>query len=76
MQDYVGNCRRCRAKRKSGNRQKDCGAAACISINMTEAKSLFGTSDREQIIEELRSWGLELIFLRQGAKGGGYDHGG
>lgn len=45
------------------------GQLHAFSINMTEAKSLFGTSDREQIIEELRSWGLELIFLRQGAKG-------
>ena len=36
---------------------------------MTEAKNLFGTSDREEIIEGLRNWGLELIFLRQGAKG-------
>ena len=40
-----------------------------FSINMTEAKNLFGTSDREEIIEGLRNWGLELIFLRQGAKG-------
>ena len=45
------------------------GQLHAFSINMTEAKSLFGTSDREQIIEELRSWELELIFLRQGAKG-------
>lgn len=40
-----------------------------FSINMTEAKNLFGTSNREEIIEGLRNWGLELIFLRQGAKG-------
>lgn len=40
-----------------------------FSINMTEAKNLFGTSNREEIIEGLRGWGLELIFLRQGAKG-------
>ena len=49
--------------------RKIAGQLHAFSINMTEAKSLFGTSDREQIIEELRSWGLELIFLRQGAKG-------
>lgn len=40
-----------------------------FSINMTEAKRLFATTDREEIIKELRSWGLELVFLRQGAKG-------
>lgn len=45
------------------------GRLDAFSLNMTEAKSLFGTSDREQIIEALRSWGLELVFLRQGAKG-------
>lgn len=36
---------------------------------MTEAVHLFGTTDQEQIIEELQNWGLELVFLRQGAKG-------
>lgn len=40
-----------------------------FSINMTEGKSLFGTDDREKVIEGLKSWGLPLIFLRQGAKG-------
>lgn len=40
-----------------------------FSINMTEAKNLFGTKEKKQIIEELKSWGLELIFLRQGAAG-------
>lgn len=40
-----------------------------FSLNMTEAKKLFNTDDREIIIKELQSWKLELIFLRQGAKG-------
>lgn len=40
-----------------------------FSINMTEARQLFGVEDRESIVAELRSWGMELIFLRQGAKG-------
>lgn len=40
-----------------------------FSINMTEAKNLFGTDSREEIIEHLKSWGIELVFLRQGAKG-------
>lgn len=40
-----------------------------FSINMTEAAHLFGTTDQEWIIAELRNWGLELIYLRQGAKG-------
>ena len=40
-----------------------------FSINMTEARHLFGTDSREDIIEQLKKWGLELIFLRQGAKG-------
>ncbi len=45
------------------------GQLAAFSLNMTEAKSLFATSDRERIIAELGTWGPELIFLRQGAKG-------
>lgn len=40
-----------------------------FSINMTEAANLFGITDRERIIAGLQGWGLELIFLRQGAKG-------
>lgn len=40
-----------------------------FSLNMTEAKNLFGTVDKQRIISELQSWGLELVFLRQGAKG-------
>lgn len=40
-----------------------------FSINMTEAGNMFGTRDRETIISELKSWGIPLIFLRQGAKG-------
>lgn len=45
------------------------GRLDAFSLNMTEAKRLLGTSDREQIIEALRAWGPELIFLRMGAKG-------
>ena len=40
-----------------------------FSINITEAKNLFGTDSCEAVIECLKGWGLELIFLRQGAKG-------
>ena len=40
-----------------------------VSLNMTEAKNLFGTEDSQEIIHNLQSWNIELIFLRRGAKG-------
>lgn len=40
-----------------------------FSINMTEAKNLFGISEKDKMIKKLQSWGIELVFLRQGAKG-------
>lgn len=40
-----------------------------FSINMTEAGKMLGTLEKEEIVSELQSWGLDLIFLRQGAKG-------
>ena len=40
-----------------------------FSINMTEAKTLFGSGDREEVIRRLKDWGIPLVFLRQGAKG-------
>lgn len=40
-----------------------------FSINLTEASRLFGISDKNAIIKKLQSWQVELIFLRQGAKG-------
>lgn len=45
------------------------GQVEAFSINMSEAMHLFGTVEREWIIAELQTWGLELIFLRQGEKG-------
>lgn len=49
--------------------EKIAAQVEAFSINMTEAKKLFGTEDRAQIISKLQSWGLELVFLRQGARG-------
>lgn len=40
-----------------------------FSINLTEASNLFGISDKNAIIKKLQSWKIELVFLRQGAKG-------
>lgn len=40
-----------------------------FSINLTEARCLFGISSKDEIVKKLQSWKLELVFLRQGAKG-------
>lgn len=40
-----------------------------FSINLTEARQLFGIDTLQGIIQRLQKWNLELVFLRQGAKG-------
>lgn len=40
-----------------------------FSINLTEARSLLGEEDLEQMIRTLQTWKVELIFLRCGSKG-------
>lgn len=40
-----------------------------LSINLTESKALLGLEDLEEIIHEFQSWGIDLVFLRRGAKG-------
>lgn len=40
-----------------------------LSINLTEAKALLGVEELEDVIEQLKSWGVELVFLRRGEKG-------
>ena len=40
-----------------------------LSINLTEAGNLLGKGTIDNIVEELRSWGLKLIFLRRGSRG-------
>lgn len=40
-----------------------------FSLNMSEAKNMFGTDNKNEIIAKLQNWGIELIFLRQGARG-------
>jgi len=40
-----------------------------LSINLTEAKSLLNIDDIDDLIDEFKSWGLKLIFLRRGTMG-------
>ncbi|WP_051404950.1 carbohydrate kinase family protein [Bacillus cihuensis] len=40
-----------------------------FSLNEKEAKSLFGESDLDVVIERLREWSINTIFLRVGSKG-------
>lgn len=40
-----------------------------LSINLTEARALLGVEELEDVIEQLKSWGVELVFLRRGEKG-------
>ena len=51
------------------NIKKIAAQVDAFSLNMTEAKDLFGTDDKKEIISQLQSWGLALIFLRQGSEG-------
>lgn len=40
-----------------------------LSINLTESQKLLGLEALEEIIREFQSWGMDLVFLRRGAKG-------
>lgn len=51
------------------NIKKIAAQVNAFSLNITEAENLFGTADKKKIISELQSWGIELIFLRQGSEG-------
>ena len=45
------------------------GNVDVFSINKNEAKSLFGENDLEVIIQRLKEWNINTVFLRVGSQG-------
>lgn len=40
-----------------------------LSINLTEAKNLFGLDNLKDIVREFKTWNLKLVYLRRGSEG-------
>lgn len=40
-----------------------------FSINLSEAKNMFGADTLEDVVERFKEWKLRMVFLRQGSKG-------